>query len=64
MSAIEIVMGVDLGVKQSIATSAFHGFGDETMYDVVTNHYQDAKRWIAEWIVRLSHYLQSDIQKK
>jgi len=58
----EIVMGIDLGVKRSIATSAFYGFGDETMYNAVTEHYGEAKSWIAEWIIRLSAQLNAYIR--
>ncbi|MBD3172730.1 transposase [Candidatus Bathyarchaeota archaeon] len=53
----EIVLGVDLGIKRSISTSAFLNYGDYTMYDAVTKHWGEANSWIEEWIVSLSTQL-------
>jgi ribosomal protein L37E len=58
----EVVIGIDLGVKRSISTSAFRNYGDETMYNAVTEHWDEANSWIAEWIVRLTAKLNSYVR--
>ena len=51
-----VVMGVDLGLRHLISTSAYYGFGDETMLFAI-REFNRAENWIAEQILRGSEWL-------
>ncbi len=53
----KIVMGVDLGFRRLISTSAYYGFGDEMMLYTIKDDFNQAENWIAEQILRGSAWL-------
>lgn len=53
----KVVMGVDLGLRRLISTSAYHGFGDEMMLSAIRDSSDEAGSWIAEQICRGSAWL-------
>ena len=52
-----IAMGVDLGLRHLISTSAYYGFGDETMLFAIRDDFNQAENWIAEQILSGSAWL-------
>jgi transposase len=53
----QVVMGVDLGLRHLISTSAYYGFGDEMMLFTIRDSFNEAENWIAEQICRGSAWL-------
>lgn len=53
----KVVMGVDLGLRHLISTSAYYGFGDEMMLLTIRDSFDEAESWIAEQICRGSAWL-------
>jgi IS605 OrfB family transposase len=49
-------MGVDLGIRQLIATSAYYGWGD-SLLDTIKNDFEGSKRFICEQIPKGSIWL-------
>lgn len=43
-------MGVDLGLRHLISTSAYYGFGDETLLFAIRDSFDEAESWIAKQI--------------
>ena len=58
----EIVLGVDVGIRYFIVTSALEGFGDETFHSALKK-YEETKYWIAEQVLRGSIRIISIAQK-
>ena len=53
----QVIMGVDLGLRHLISTSALYGFGDELMLFTMRDNFNQAENWIAEQISRGSKWL-------
>lgn len=60
----QVVMGVDLGLRHLISTSAYYGFGNEMMLSTIRSSFDEAESWIAEQICRGSAWLCSWAKEK
>jgi len=58
-----VVIGVDIGLRHLISTSANYGFGDETMLSAIRGSFDEAESWIAKQICIGSAWL-CDLAKK